>query len=323
MVLICLITLCQSKYIEVNNEGDDSSSCCIEGTCLCSSLFTALYHADSNSVINITSSLVMLQNVTYMHKGIGYLNNVTIIGQEVTVACNNSGVLSCSYCHNILIKGITWDQCGNPNDLYYINGIGFKYAANILIANCIFQYSKKCTPVTILVSSGTIEIRDSKFLFNYVNNSKICPVVASLYIMDDYRNKMQDLSVRIIGTLFRHNGALDYGEQFKGDLDSVACSVFCFFPSTRPVKCLIENSSIYDTLGIGSNFSSTYYVDTSFQFINVTYYNNSNGGSVVKLINFNAYGYSEASVLMQSCSYRNNINGSMKVYIIGILECKK
>ena len=142
MVLICLIALCQSKYIEVNNAGNDSRSCCIEGACLCGSLYEALYHANHDSVINITSSLVMLQNVTYMGKG--YLDNVTIIGNEVTVACNNSSVLSCSYCSNILIKGITWDQCGNPNDLYFTNGIGFKNVTNISITNCIFQYSKKC-----------------------------------------------------------------------------------------------------------------------------------------------------------------------------------
>ena len=144
MFLICLISPCRSKVIEVNNEGNESSSCCIKGACLCGSLCEALYHANNNSVINITSSLGMLQNVTYMGKG--YLNNVTISGNEVTVACSNSGVLRCSYCSNIFIKGITWDQCGNPNDLYFINDIGFTYVTNISITNCIFQYSKNACP---------------------------------------------------------------------------------------------------------------------------------------------------------------------------------
>ena len=169
--------------------------------------------------------------------------------------------------------------------------------------------------VGIVISSGTIQVRDCKFLFNYVNSSKTCPVVASLFITDDLSDKMQEISVSITGTLFYHNGALDYAEEPKGSLGS-ACSILCFFPSIRPVKCWIENSSIYNTFGIGSNFSSTYYVNTSFQFTNVTYYNNSNGGSVVKLIQFN--NNSEAFVLMQSCSYRNNINGSMKLVLIGV-----
>ena len=265
-------------------------------------------------MINITSSLVMLQNVTYMGKG--YLNNVTITGNEVTVACSNiSGVLSCSYCSNIFIKGITWDHCGNPNDLYFINGIEFTYITNISITNCIFQYSKKCMSMVIVISSGTIQVRDCKFLFNYVNSSKTCPVVASLFIMDDLRVEMRSISVSITGTLFYHNGALDYAEQPKGSLGS-ACSILCLFPSIRIVKCQIENSSIYNTFGIGSNFSSSYYVNTtSFQFTNVTYYNNYNGGSVVMLIAFNSN--SEAFILMQSCSYRN-INGSMKLVILGI-----
>ena len=311
MVLIWLISPCRSKVIEVNNEGNDSSSCCIKGACLCGSLHAALYHANHNSVINITSSLVMLQNVTYMHMVKGYLNNVTITGNEVTVACNNSGVLSCSNCSNILIKGITWDQCGNPNDSFFINGIGFKNVTNISITNCIFQYSKKCVSVAIILLSGTIQVQDCKFLFNYVDNSKTCPLVASLYIMDDCKDKMEDISVSITGTLFYHNGALDYAKVVHAS----ACSVMCFFPSIRPVKCQIENSSIYNTFGIGSNFSSTYYVNQSFQFTNVTYYNNSNGGSVVELTSLDIN--SEAFILMQSCSYRNNINGSMKLDIIG------
>ena len=153
--------------------------CCIEGTCLCGSLFTALCHIGSNSVINITSS-VMLQSLTYM--GNGYLSNITIVGNNITVACNNSGVLSCSYCSNIYIEGITWDQCGNLSDTHHINAISFTHATNISITKCVFQYSKKCIIVVISLSSGFAQVQDSKFLYNYVNDSTTCPAVASLAI---------------------------------------------------------------------------------------------------------------------------------------------
>ena len=48
-------TLCQSKLIEVNSEGSDSNNCCIEGACLCGSLFKALLHIENDTVITITS----------------------------------------------------------------------------------------------------------------------------------------------------------------------------------------------------------------------------------------------------------------------------
>ena len=109
---IFTFTFCQGKYVEVNNEVNDSIDCCLMGTYLCGSLFEALSCIEDNSMINITSSLVTLHNAAHMESR----KNITIIGNEVTVACNDSGSLDCLYCSNVVIKGIIWDQCGNPND---------------------------------------------------------------------------------------------------------------------------------------------------------------------------------------------------------------
>ena len=92
---IFIITLCQGRYVEVNNEGNDSSDCCV-GTHVCGSLFKALLCTKDNAVINITSSVVTLHNTTHM----GSRNNITIVGNGVTVACNDSGSLDCFYCSN-------------------------------------------------------------------------------------------------------------------------------------------------------------------------------------------------------------------------------
>ena len=59
-VLICLIILTSqsvhSKVITVNsNNGNDSTECCVNGECACSSLFTALPNISNNTIINITS----------------------------------------------------------------------------------------------------------------------------------------------------------------------------------------------------------------------------------------------------------------------------
>ena len=300
-------TLCQSKVIEVNNQGNDSASCCIKGTCLCASLFTALYHIESNSVISITSSSVVLHNLTHMGKG--YLNNVTITGKQVTVACNNSGILSCSHCSDIFIKGITWDQCGNPNHPFIINAFGFKYATNISISECIFKRSRVCVCVVIVLSSGFIQVQDSEFLFNYVTDSTNCPVFSSLYIVSGNEAMyMQNVSVNITGMRFYYNGALDYGKRAN---DSSSSTLFCYFTSQQSVKYHIENSSIYNSFGLGGNVICDDNLNVTMQFTNVNFLNNSNGGSVVAI----SSKYSRSFLLIDSCSYTHNINGSLKMEI--------
>ena len=174
---ILLFTLYQSKYIEVNDKGNDSSSCCIEGTCLYSSLFEALFNVEDNTVINITSSLVTLHNVT--HLGSGH-NKIAIIGSNVTVACNDSGVLDCFYCSNVVVKGITWDQCGDPNHSSILYAINFGTSINISIMDCTFQYSKVCGVVFVQALSGFLQFHHNRFLFNHVANSLQC-TAAGLY----------------------------------------------------------------------------------------------------------------------------------------------
>ena len=71
VTLICLIILTSqcvcvhSKVIIVNsNNGNDNTECCVNGECVCSSLSTALLNIDNNTVINITSQSVALNNST-------------------------------------------------------------------------------------------------------------------------------------------------------------------------------------------------------------------------------------------------------------------
>ena len=177
-----MFMFCENKVIEVNNEGNDRTSCCMQGMCLCASLFKALQQIENNTVINITSPLVTLHSSTEM--GSGNLDNITITGNGATVACNNSAILTCFYCNNIVIQETTWDQCGNSNHPSYIYAIGFVNVTNISILACTFQFSKVCKTVILdpSLSSGYIEIRDSRFLFNCVINSSQCVGYGSLAI---------------------------------------------------------------------------------------------------------------------------------------------
>ena len=143
-VLICLIILTSqcvhSKVIIVNsNNGNDNTECCVNGTCTCSSLSTALLNIDNNAIIIITSESVALNNTTTM--GSGKLTNITITGSNVTIMCNNSGSVYCESCDDVMIEGITWDRCGDPNGTN-IAGVTFNGNSNVSLVNCTFQHSQ-------------------------------------------------------------------------------------------------------------------------------------------------------------------------------------
>ena len=168
-VLICLIILISQcvhcKVININSDnGTISTECCVHGACVCSSLYTALANITSNTVINITSKSVALNNTTTM--GSGNLTNIAITGSNVTIMCNNSGSVYCESCDNVTIEGITWDSCGDPNGAHA--GVTFNGTSNISLVNCTFQHSQ-ISAVSLIDVSDNISIQYCKFLSNLVN----------------------------------------------------------------------------------------------------------------------------------------------------------
>ena len=321
---MCLFTLCQSKVIEVNNEGKDSNNCCIEGTCLCGSLFRALRCVENNTVINITSS-VPLHNTTHIET----LNNITITGNNVTVECNNRGNILCINCSNIVIHGITWNQCGDPNCQNVTHAIGFKSVNNVSIKACIFQHSNVCTVVLLQLLSGCVEVHDSRFLLNGVTNLSQCTEMhASLAIVDRNFKTMKKVyfsgnyynynyyyyyeapvvSVSIVGTSFSHNGASDYTNQYVRVPSSA--TLLCFLTGQQVVKLRIQNVNVSNSSGLGASLFFLEIDDgISLHFTNVTFYDN-NGGSIVRI-----RGYSDVLLWINSCSYVRNVNGTLKLVI--------
>ena len=167
-VLICLVILTSqcvyvhSKVIIVkSNNNNDSTECCVHGECACSSLTTALLNID-NTIINITSESVILNNATTM--GSGKLTNITITGSNVIILCNNSGNVYCESCDNVMIEGITWDKCGSPNGTNFA-GVTFNGTSNISLVNCTFQHSEGPT-VNLLNVSNYITVEGCKFISN-------------------------------------------------------------------------------------------------------------------------------------------------------------
>ena len=164
--LICLIILLTSqcvhcKVIIINsNNGNDNTECCVNGECTCSSLSTALLNIDNNTIINITSESVALNNTTTM--GSGKLTNITITGSNVTIMCNNSGSVYCESCDDVMIEGITWDRCGDPNGTS-IAGVTFNGTSNISLVNCTFQHFQLPAVSLLQVSDNTL-VQNTNFL---------------------------------------------------------------------------------------------------------------------------------------------------------------
>ena len=209
-VLICLIILTgqcvHSKVIIVNsNNGNDSTECCVNGECTCSSLSTALLNIDNNTIINITSESVALNNTTTM--GSGKLTNITITGSNVTIMCNNSGSVYCESCDDVMIEGITWDRCGDPNGTN-IAGVTFNGTSNISLVNCTFQHSLS-RAVYLLEVSNNILIQGCNFLSNIpmqiLNN--IEGILAITRESPQFSND-SSITMTIFDSYFYYNGYL-------------------------------------------------------------------------------------------------------------------
>ena len=152
-----------SKVITINTtDGSDNTTCCVDGECVCTSLSTALLYMTSNTVINITSESVTLEDNIKM--GSGDLNNITITGNGATIMCNNSGGVYCESCDNVVIEGITWDRCGDPNGTN-IAGVTFNITSNISLLYCTFQYSQ-IRAVSLQGLTGVLTVNHTNFTSN-------------------------------------------------------------------------------------------------------------------------------------------------------------
>ena len=76
----------------------------------------------------------------------------------------NSGSVYCESCDDVMIKGITWDRCGDPYGTN-VAGVTFNGTSNISLVNCRFQHSQ-LPAVSLLQISDNILIQSSIFLFS-------------------------------------------------------------------------------------------------------------------------------------------------------------
>ena len=143
IILMIALTIqnVQSKVIIVNtNGGNESTTCCANGECPCSSLSTALQNVTNNTIINITSEEIKLEGDIEI--GSGNLTNITITSQMAMIICSsNKDTISCPSCDDITVNGITWCNCSLT-------------LGNSSVVNCTLQ------DITIIVS-GSIRFEQS------------------------------------------------------------------------------------------------------------------------------------------------------------------
>ena len=263
-VWLCLIThVACDVVITVNNNGSVNDTCCVNGTCPCSSLSSALHNLSDNTVINITSESVTLHDIVGM--GSGNLSKITITGNDATIMCNNTGGVYCESCSDITIMGITWYQCGGNDSEILITwtvALAFINSSEILIQNCTFQNSSYYH-VYMENAKGMIVIKES----NFIKTDFYCDFSTALHI-----SYTANTIITIKDSMFDGNGCTDiesscvcFGVWIESNNNNVECSQF-----------LLENTIFSNyTYGLSFDISVGNAVIT---LLNVYVYNNALGG---------------------------------------------
>ena len=219
------------RVITVCDSVDDSQHCLLNNTLQCSSFHYVLTHLQSGDYVNVTSNSVSLLIVVELQN----INNITIRGQgNITVMCNNTGGVSCNNCSNVVIEGITWDQCGNPQrfrnnatgginflNLTVLNnvtgGINFHTILNLTVLNCTFQHSKVralSLSVRFCLSNFVSNVNyDTVFCYSNIKTgykgcgAKINAVTGGILIDNINTSSNRGyLSIHIENCVFSHNG---------------------------------------------------------------------------------------------------------------------
>ena len=154
--------LSSDNYTFTGHSGENGSMCCVYGNCTCNSLDHALANLTNNVLINITTDMTLFSLIKLSN-----LENVSIIGyNNPVVNCKTVGGVHFTFCHNCIIQGITWNECGTEDVNNYTEpGLALSYSTNIIINNCLFQYSKG-QAVLLSAVSGNVNISNCSFTHN-------------------------------------------------------------------------------------------------------------------------------------------------------------
>ena len=294
MITIAVVWLCLATHvaygtvITVSDSGDNTTDCCENGMCPCSSLSSALSHMQDDMVIDIVSNITLHDIV---HIGTGKLNNITIAGADVAVMCNNSGALYCESCRDVIITGITWYECGTSYSNYTSTpALHFNAVSDMVIQYCTFQSSPGC-PVYLNRASGRIIINGSNFIANAVDAFNTS--CAGLYIY-----YQRNLDVSVYASKFDRNGC-----RLPNSCNHYSAIIFSLDEAFAMANIDINNTTFsYNSRALFLNCT----VRTAIvKLSNVIVLNNTMGGVLIG----NSYQYIDfPDIEISSSAFVGNIN---------------
>ena len=183
-----------NKTITISSEESNTTQCCVDDTCPCSSLEMVLRNVSNDTLINVTSAKVALSVQT----SINYVSKIGITGSNHTVIdCNNIGGVLFHNCGEICISDITLYQCGS-NEL--LGAISLDRSHGISVEKCVFQSSNMYGIATRSLL-GKMVVTDTKFLYNNKSSNNDS---AGLYILET--NPPMNFELVIIRSVFKYNG---------------------------------------------------------------------------------------------------------------------
>ena len=335
------------RVIVVDGSLDDSQHCLLNNTLQCSSFHYVLAHLQSGDYVNVTSNSVSLLTVVKLQN----INNTTIRGQGNTIVmCNNTGGVSCSNCSDVVIEGITWDQCGDLRKKDIYGGINFHTITNLTVENCTFQHSK-VRGLSLVALSGFVYIINSYFvnnvnydtIFCYSHTHKGCYttndiLTGGLLVKSNNTNASRNnIDIHIVNCTFNGNG-------YFGNVNNINATVLSrkthkvFFspgltigidkPNLVQINVAINNSIFsFNRAAIGHSCIALYVkskspniVLTGLQFRNnsvIKFYGKVSALRVFQR-NCNESNHYKQSILnMTSCSFYGNHGGqNMLNYIV-------
>ena len=322
--------------INVHVNGSDIEEC-LTVEVPCASLDYALSHLQSGDYVNITSAVVSLLSVVKINN----VNNITMRGQGNTIVmCNSTGGVSCTNCSDVVIEGITWDQCGDPDlqGLAYpkaYGGLNFTNVTNLLINNCTLQHTR-VHALSLHLVAGSININNTQFLSN-ANYDDIYYFQGSLYIYSDKSNvagavyiedATHQASINIWNCIFSNNGYLGKvldkeptsKEYEKSEIADGAAIKIMQITSVVPINITVKNCVFIHNRGCSGGAVN---IDVSqslgIEFNNVSFWNNSVMQFSVNSSALFVFLRNASSTLLQlsNCDFQYNSGGrSIIGYIV-------
>ena len=223
-----------------SGEGDISLTCCVYGNCSCNFLDHALANLTSNTLINITTD-VMLSSLVK----ISNFENVSIIGHNnPTVNCMSAGGIHFTFCHSCIIQGIVWNGCGTKSDDTNAKpGLKFIYSSNIKIQNCSFHHSFGQAIVLSKVS-GYLNITHCDF----INNTHYRGHGAAIHCLLNNVENSSQLLLTISNCTFTYNRvakSLVYITNRNSEHNNNVTIYHCKFYHNQAVSIYVVNQKIY------------------------------------------------------------------------------